>query len=29
MVPDRDHWYHDLMALPIADPHALHGSDGC
>ncbi len=22
MVPDRDHWYHDLMALPIADPRA-------
>jgi acetyl-CoA synthetase len=22
MVPDRDHWYHDLMALPIADPSA-------
>ena len=22
MVPDRDHWYHDLMALPIADPFA-------
>ncbi|MFQ5434488.1 MAG: acetate--CoA ligase [Anaerolineae bacterium] len=22
MVPGRDHWYHDLMALPIADPHA-------
>lgn len=22
MVPDRDHWYHDLMALPVADPHA-------
>ena len=22
MVPDRDHWYHDLMALPIADPKA-------
>lgn len=22
MVPDRDHWYHDLMALPIADPNA-------
>lgn len=20
MVPDRDRWYHDLMALPIADP---------
>ena len=20
MVADRDHWYHDLMALPIADP---------
>jgi acetyl-CoA synthetase len=20
MIPDRDHWYHDLMALPIADP---------
>ena len=20
MVPDRDHWYHDMMALPIADP---------
>ncbi|MCO5189285.1 MAG: acetate--CoA ligase [Anaerolineae bacterium] len=22
MVPDRDYWYHDLMALPIADPNA-------
>ncbi len=22
MVPGRDHWYHDLMALPIADPNA-------
>ncbi len=22
MIPDRDHWYHDLMALPIADPNA-------
>ncbi len=22
MVPGRDHWYHDLMALPIADPKA-------
>jgi acetyl-CoA synthetase len=22
MVPDRDHWYHDLMALSIADPKA-------
>ncbi len=22
MIPDRDHWYHDLMALPIADPKA-------
>ncbi len=22
MVPDRDHWYHDLMALPIADPNS-------
>jgi acetyl-CoA synthetase len=22
MVSGRDHWYHDLMALPIADPHA-------
>ncbi len=20
MVADRDHWYHDLMALPVADP---------
>ncbi len=23
MVPGRDHWYHDLMALPIADPSAI------
>jgi acetyl-CoA synthetase len=22
MVADRDHWYHDLMSLPIADPHS-------
>ena len=22
MVPGRDYWYHDLMALPIADPKA-------
>ncbi len=22
MVPGRDHWYHDLMALPIADANA-------
>jgi acetyl-CoA synthetase len=22
MVAGRDHWYHDLMSLPIADPHA-------
>ncbi len=22
MVSGRDYWYHDLMALPIADPHA-------
>ena len=22
MVPGRDHWYHELMNLPIADPHA-------
>ncbi|MCA9933637.1 MAG: AMP-binding protein, partial [Anaerolineales bacterium] len=22
MVHGRDHWYHDLMALPIADPNA-------
>ncbi|MEM8859261.1 MAG: acetate--CoA ligase, partial [Chloroflexota bacterium] len=22
MVPGRDHWYHDLMSLPIADPNA-------
>lgn len=22
MVPGRDHWYHDLMALPIASPKA-------
>jgi acetyl-CoA synthetase len=22
MTPDRDHWYHDLMALSIADPNA-------
>ena len=22
MVPGRDHWYHELMALPIADPKA-------
>ncbi len=22
MVPGRDHWYHDLMNLPIADPNA-------
>ena len=21
MMPGRDFWYHDLMALPIADPH--------
>ncbi|WP_374689654.1 acetate--CoA ligase [Promineifilum sp.] len=20
MEPDRDHWYHDLMAMPVADP---------
>ena len=22
MVPGRDHWYHEMMALPIADPKA-------
>jgi acetyl-CoA synthetase len=22
MAVDRDHWYHDLMSLPIADPHS-------
>jgi acetyl-CoA synthetase len=22
MVAGRDHWYHDLMSLPIADPHS-------
>ena len=22
MVPGRDYWYHDLMALPVADPRA-------
>ncbi|MGB3716801.1 MAG: acetate--CoA ligase [Candidatus Promineifilaceae bacterium] len=22
MEPGRDHWYHDLMALPVADPKA-------